>query len=126
MRRAVVDTSVFVDFLRGKPQPRFEGLLRENSVLLSPYVRLELLQGVRRTEARLLARLLGGIPQVPHREEVFGVAESMTQRLKGSGLNVGLVDLLIAAQAKLVRCAVLSSDHVFEELADVGLVSLYR
>lgn len=70
MRRAVVDTCVFVDFLRGKSAPKFEALLRQSSVLLSPYVRLELLQGARREEARLLARLLEGIPQVPHREGV--------------------------------------------------------
>ena len=126
MRRTVVDTSVFVDFLRGAPAPRFEALLRENSVLLSPYVRLELLQGVRRDEARLLGRLLGGIPQVPHRDGVFAVAEAMTHRLKGTGLNVGLVDLLIAAQARLVRSAVLSSDRVFEKLAGLGLVALVR
>ena len=126
MRRTVVDTSVFVDFLRGEPVPRFEALLRGNSVLLSPYVRLELLQGVRREEAHMLGRLLSGIPQVPHREGLFAVAESMTLRLKGSGLNVGLVDLLIAAQAKLLRSEVLSSDLVFEKLARLGLVSVAR
>lgn len=116
MRRTVVDTSVFVDFLRGKPVPRFEALLRENSVLLSPYVRLELLQGVRRNEAKALGRLLTGIPQVPHHPEIFEVAEAMGQKVKGTGLNVGLVDLLIAAQARITHSALLSSDGVFEKL----------
>lgn len=126
MRRTVVDTCVFVDFLRGASVPRFEALLRANSVLLSPYVRLELLLGVRRDEARVLAGLLGGIPQVPHQDAIFAVAESMAEQVKGSGLNVGLVDLLIAAQARLLRSPVLSSDRVFGKLAHFGLVSLAR
>jgi predicted nucleic acid-binding protein len=122
VRRVIVDTSVFVDFFRGKSDPRFVTLLRSNSALLSPYVRLELLQGVRRAEARMLADLLGGIPQVPHRAELFTVAEKLVARLKGSGVNAGLVDLLIAAQAQILGCPVLSHDTVFGRLLALSLI----
>lgn len=47
----------------------------------------------------------------------------MTHRLKGSGLNVGLVDLLIAAEANLLGSGVLSSDRVFQKLAQLELVT---
>ena len=124
MRRALVDTSVFVDFLRDGAAGRLEVLLRNNSVLLSGYVRLELMMGVRRDEVDVLERMLGGIPQVPHKEEVFAVAEAFALRMKTKGLNVGLVDLLIAAQARMLGARVMSSDHVFERMAQLGLVEL--
>lgn len=124
MRRVVVDTSVFVDFFRGKPTASFDRLLRANAVLLSQYVRLELLQGLRRNEAHRVGTLLRAIPQVPHAEGLFGAAEAMVERVRGTGLNVGLVDLLIAAQASQLRAGVLSSDKVFVSLARLGLVTL--
>ena len=122
MTRVVVDTSIFVDFFRGRPTGSFEGLLRANAVLLSQYVRLELLQGLRRDEARRVGELLRGIPQVPHDARIFAVAEKMVHRVKGTGLNLGLVDLLIAAEATQLRAAVLSSDGVFDRLSSLGLV----
>jgi predicted nucleic acid-binding protein len=122
MRRVIVDTSVFIDFFRGKRVPRFETLLRTNSALLSPYVRLELLQGVRRDELRRLAYLLTGIPGVPHRPELFDEAELVARQLKGTGLNAGTVDLLIAAQARLAGCTVLSHDAVFGRFVKLGLL----
>ena len=64
------------------------------------------------------------IPQVPHRPEIIEVAESLILKLKGSGLNAGLVDILITAQAKFLRAAVLSSDRVFDKLAERGLIAL--
>lgn len=124
MKRVLVDTSVFIDFLRGQPARNFEQLLHSNCVLLCPYVRLELIQGVRQSETPLLMRLLGGIPQVPHRPEILGLAESLILSLKGSGLNVGLVDVLIAAQAMYVRASILSSDRVFQKLSKRGLITL--
>ncbi len=124
MNRVVVDTSVFIDYLRGRPARNFEALLRSNSILLVPYVRLELIQGVRQSETATLRRLLSGIPQVPHRAEIIEVAESLILKLKGSGLNAGLVDILITAQAKFLRAAVLSSDRVFDKLAERGLIAL--
>ena len=126
MRRVIADTSVFIDFLRGRPAARFEAAVRDNAVLLSPLVRLELLQGVRRDELRVLTDVLGGLPQVPHQPELFATGEMMVRRVKGSGLNVGVVDLLLAAQARLLRASVMSGDAVFARLDAMGLVRAVR
>jgi predicted nucleic acid-binding protein len=120
----VVDTSVFVEFFRGRQVPRFEALLRANAVVLSPFVRLELLMGVRKRDARTLEQVLGGIPLIPNQPEWFAVAETFLGHLKGSGLSVGLVDLAIAAEASLLRSRVLSLDGVFARLAARGLIEL--
>jgi predicted nucleic acid-binding protein len=117
MRRVVVDTSIFIDFLRGAPTPRLEELLRENSALLSPLVRLELIRGMRLDEGRFIGDLLKGSPQVPHLPGLFTTAEALLEKLKRRGLTVGLIDLLLAAQARLLRCDIYSSDGVFAQIA---------
>lgn len=38
---------------------------------------------------------------------------------------IGTVDLLIAAEAKLLECQIYSFDRVFEKLAKFDIVSLY-
>jgi len=126
LRRVIVDTSVFVEFFTGRRVPHFESSLRNNAALLSPYVRLELLQGVRKNEASELGELLGGIPQVPQRDELFPLAERMIGRLKGTGLTLGVVDLLIAAQAELFGCLILSFDAVFRKLEKLGMARTLR
>jgi len=126
MRRVLADTSVFIDFFRGRPSGAFERLLRANALLLSPYVRLELLQGLRRDEAARVGELLRGIPQVPHDPALFAAAEELIESVRGTGLNVGLVDLLIAAQARHLKATVLSADLVFVRLEKLGLVTLHR
>jgi predicted nucleic acid-binding protein len=126
VRRVLIDTSAFIEFFRGRRVPALESALRSNAALLSAYVRLELLQGVRKSEARELSSLLAGIPQVPHDEAVFPTAEAMLTKLKGTGINVGVVDLLIAAQARLWNCYLLSFDAVFLSLEKHGLVKTIR
>ena len=118
----MVDTSVFVESLRGRRVELFDSLVRSNAAVLSPYVRLELLQGVRKSEMAELVDVLGGLRQLPWREDLFPIAEKMLARLKGTGLKVGIVDLLIAAQAQQFGCALLSFDAVFGKLAKLGLV----
>ena len=54
----LVDTSVFIDYLRGSTDDTLSVLILNNQVLLSPVVRLELLSGVRKKELSQLERLL--------------------------------------------------------------------
>ncbi len=61
MRSYIVDTSVFVEFLRGSSSPAFETLIRENRVVVSNFVRLELMLGARKSESATLARALSGL-----------------------------------------------------------------
>ena len=120
----MVDSSVFIDFLRGESIPKLAELISSNEVLLSSFVRLELLQGVRRSEVKLLGSLLEGLLAVPWDEDLPSRAELLLQRVKGSGLNVGIVDLLIASQAQGLDCPVFSFDHVFRKLGEMGLIEV--
>ncbi len=118
----LVDTSVFIDFFRGRPVPRFEELLLANAIRLSRFVRLELLQGVRKAERRQLDFVLGGIPTLEMQPGLFKVAESMLGQLRGSGLTIGTIDLLIGAEARTSGCVLYSLDSVFRKFHALGLI----
>ncbi len=122
----LVDTSVFVEFFRGRAATRFEDLVKHNLVFLSDFVRLELISGVRRHEIPRLSRVLGGLRQVPLDPEIVPEAETMLDRIRPRGMTVGIVDLLIAAQARRLACPVMSLDRVFRALALRGLVRLHQ
>jgi predicted nucleic acid-binding protein len=121
----IVDTSVFVRHFRGGDDSQFKELLLNDQILLSSFVRLELLQGVRKTELRHLTHVLGGLePLLPAGETLFIEAEKMLHRLKSSGLVVGIVDLLLAAEANQQKCPIYSLDRIFEKLAKLRLVAV--
>ncbi len=120
----VVDTSVFVQHFRGKKDLVFRELLTHGQILLSPFVRLELLQGVRKNEFETLHRVLGGLTTVSITESVFGESERLLVAMKSSGLTLGVVDLLLAAHANMLKCPIYSLDKAFDGLAKRRLVAV--
>src|SRR5947209_4979780 len=120
----LVDTSVFVSHLRGQTIEAFNDLLLNDQVYLSSYVRLELLQGVRQNEIRQLTHVLSGLRPVPFHEEIMTEAERILRKIKGHGLVIGIVDLLLASEANLERCPIFSLDRVFERLARLRCVAI--
>lgn len=122
----LVDTSVFIDFFRGKEPPAFKDLLLNNQIFLSHFVRLELLQGVRKQELHTIEYVLGGLEMIPHQEEIFEVSEKLLHKLKGAGLNLGIIDLFLAAESILMSAPIYSFDRVFEKLARQRLIQLFE
>jgi len=122
----IVDSSVFVDFFRGRDVPSFQDLLTNNRILLSAYVRLELLQGVRKEELRRLEYVLGGMEKITIQTNIFESAETILYKVKGRGLTLGIVDLMIAAEAMILDCPIYSFDKIFHKLAKWKLVSVFR
>lgn len=122
----LVDTSVFVDFLRGKETPAFKELLLSNEILLSQYVRLELLQGVRKQELRQFEYVLGGLQIISPQKNLFAKAEEIIGQIKGKGLRLGIVDLLIAAEAKILDVPIYSYDLIFKKMVSLNLCSLFE
>lgn len=125
MTEVVVDTTVFVDFFRGRDDRVFKQLLLNNQILLSRYVRLELLQGVRRSEVYILESVLGGLKTVATPIGLFEETEKLLKSIRGSGLTVGIVDLLIAGEARLFGYPIYSLDRVFSKLSSLGLVNCF-
>lgn|GEM_PF-3596477 len=111
----VVDTSVFIDYLRGGSDNTLAILTLGNRVLLSPVVRLELLAGVRKTELKTVARLCNALRPI----ESFASpseCESLLTRAKGSGLFGGIPDLLIIADVLRHHAFLFSNDEKMKAL----------
>ena len=118
----MVDTSVFIDFFRGKDVPKFRTLVKDNRVVLSPYVRLELLLGIRKPEVPKVASALNGLIHSIAQPGIFVAAENLLSRLRSKGITIGTVDLLLAAEAQLNGYALLSHDKVFDRIASLKLI----
>lgn len=122
MKCYIVDTSVFVEFLRGRPNQSFEALVRENRVVLSNFVRLELILGARKAESEKLARALSGLIVLKPDHRIFLAAEKILSAVRPKGLTLGVVDLLIAAESHLSGFPVYSYDKVFKSIALTKLI----
>lgn len=121
----LVDTSVFIAHFRGQKNAEFQELLLNDQIYLSHLVRLELLQGVRKSEMRDLTRVLSGLRGLEPSEHIYAEAERILGKAKGNGISMGIVDLLLCAQANLERCPIYSFDSVFQALAKRRLVAVW-
>ena len=112
----VVDTSVFVDYLRGDADDTLSVLTLKNRVLLSPIVRLELLAGVRKKELKTVEKLCNALRLI---EEFSSPSEcgKLLNRARGSGLFGGIPDLLIIADTIRHRAHLFSYDKRMNALA---------
>ena len=87
MTKVLVDTCVFVDFLRGQDSEKFESLILNNLVLLSDVVALELYQGIRKTEITKVMRLLASFEKSyeEYKELEYIRKKEKRKRAKGGG-----------------------------------------
>ncbi len=106
----VVDTSVFIKYLRGDADDTLSVLTLKNRVLLSPVVRLELLAAVRKTELKSMKKLCDALRPI----ENFATpaeCEKLLSLARGSGLFGGIPDLLIIADALRYKAHLFSYDE---------------
>ncbi len=121
----LVDTSIFIAHFRGKKISEFQEMLINDQIFLSHFVRFELIQGVRKSETKNLIRVLSGLHALESSENVYSEAERILGKAKGHGISLGIVDLLLCAQANLKRCPIYSFDSVFGALAKHRLVAIW-
>jgi predicted nucleic acid-binding protein len=111
----VVDTSVFIKYLRGDADETLSVLTLKNRVLLSPVVRLELLAGVRKRERKSVLKFcdaLRPVEQFVSPQE----CEKLLGRARGSGLFGGIPDLLIIGDAIRYRAHLFTYDEKMKSL----------
>ncbi|MCO6431596.1 MAG: PIN domain-containing protein [Deltaproteobacteria bacterium] len=111
----VVDTSVFIEYLRGDADDTLSVLTLKNKVLLSPVVRLELLAGVRKKELHSVIKLCNALRPIEQFASVEE-CEKLLERARGSGLFGGIPDLLIIADAIRHRAHLFSYDEKMRSL----------
>jgi len=117
----LVDTSVWVEFLRGEKttiKKRLEKLLDENRAVVSGIILAELLTGIsNEKDQRFLEECFLGLPFLETTREIFAMTGKMGATLRKKGITLPLSDLLIAALAKAHSLTVLTLDDHFQTLA---------
>lgn len=121
--KVIVDTSCFIGYLRDGKDSAIPALAIADAILLSAVVRLELLKGARRSERRALLHFLDGLSSVSEFPPVAAV-ESLLLLLHGRGLNLGMADLMILADARQAKCRLMTFDSALAEGARVVNVRL--
>ena len=117
----LVDTSVWVEFLRGKKtaiKKRLEKLLDENRAAVSGIILAELLTGISSEKDQdFLEESFLGLPYLETTRDIFAMAGKMGAALRKKGITMPLSDMLIAALAKAHGLTVLTLDNHFKTLA---------
>lgn len=125
MNGVVADTSVWVDFLAGRPVPLLEDALAQAAVVLPPIVVAELVSGARRAPDRRAIQTL--VRELPIHETPLDhwirVGE-LRRHVRDRGLSVSTPDAHVAQCAIERHAVLLSRDAIFARIASVTALRL--
>jgi predicted nucleic acid-binding protein len=121
-----VDTSVWIDFFRGRSPvtQKLSVLLDRDEVALPVSAKIEILSGARRSETPRLARLLSALPILYPTENLWKLVEEWVVAGTAAGQRFGVGDLLVAALAVENGCTLWSLDKDFARMASLRMVTI--
>jgi predicted nucleic acid-binding protein len=117
--RILVDTSVWVDALRGRDATTVAAvreLLLEDRVVTCDVVVAELRAGLRRSERVRVLGLFGGLPRLAVDSRDWLEAGDLGAQLRAGGVTLPLTDLLIARVCLRHGHALFTSDEHFKRI----------
>ncbi len=118
MNGVVVDTSVWIDFLCGKPAQFLEDALAHSSVILPPIVIAELISGAAdERQQTQLEEMLSELPVHPAGREHWAAVGRLRRALAAKGLAVSTPDAHVAQCALDLETSLLTRDAVFQRIA---------
>ncbi|MBI4216080.1 MAG: PIN domain-containing protein [Chloroflexi bacterium] len=121
----LIDTSVWIQAFRyddSAERREVDSLLARREAVLAGAVLAEVLQGARnQQEFQRLRDRLTALPYLEETQETWVRAGRLSYQLRGRGVTVGLVDLLIAALAAEHGCAVYTRDEHLPSIPGLAL-----
>jgi len=119
---ALVDTSVWIFLLRKSPPEslvaEIEPYLREDRIAVSDLIKLELLGGItNEMDFHRLKTRLDDLHQLEISKAVWEEAITLAFQLRGKGLTVPNVDIVIASVAISAGALLLHADRHFDLIA---------
>jgi hypothetical protein len=127
----LVDTSVWIDFFNGHPNPAADALARliddEADILTCGLVAAELLQGVRRdTQRAAIDRHLRDMEWLsPHEPDTYVAAAELFRNLRARGVTIrSTIDCIIAQLAAENGALLLAHDKDLRAIARSGLLAV--
>ncbi len=127
MSRVLVDSSAWVDFLRGRPEAvrRVDGLLADDLAATAGVITAEVTSGSRtRAEFDELRALFAALPQVGAPLDLWDRVAESRFTLARQGVQAHLVDLAIAVTAVASGSRLLTRDRDFVAIARATGVDL--
>ena len=127
MSATIVDSSAWVDFLRGEPSAvsRTGDLLRSGMAAITGPIAAEVLSGMHSSrEYELLKDLLNGLEWVADADSLWARVAAHRFALSRGGFQAGLIDLAIAVTALDAGRRLLTRDRAFERIRTVVPIEL--
>lgn len=125
----LVDTSVWIEFFRGKNKKigeEVQSLLDSDEIILAAPVRIEILSGCSKNNFKQLRQLLSALPVFYPSSTTWERIESWIEKAVSSGERFGVGDLLIASIAADQNSAIWSLDADFGRMEKFGWLDLHR
>ena len=125
MNVLLVDTSVWIDFFRGKTFPELELALKEGRVILSPIVLAELMSGARnKNEEKQLRDFLLELPLHATPEEHWIQVGRLRHAVAKQGFEMSIPDAHVAQCTRDLEGYLLTKDQIFHKIADIAAIRL--
>ena len=125
MNVLLVDTSVWIDFFRGKTFPELELALKEGRVVLSPIVLAELMSGVKnKNEEKELRDFLHELPLHATPEEHWIQVGRLRHDVSKQGFEMSIPDAHVAQCARDLEGYLLTRDQIFQKIASMAGIKL--
>lgn len=119
--KVIIDTSVWVEFFRGRNRELVEKVsvfLKTGRAAYTGIIGLELLNGAKgKDDLAVLRDALDSMVRVSEKESTFSNAGQLGYNLARKGFSAGTVDLLIAATCIENNLELMTLDRHFEAIA---------
>ncbi len=123
---ALVDSNVFISYLRRGKDPAAELLERFEDVYTCPMVRLEVQRGLKLPAARdRLAGFFDTTCNVTIDHRIWTQATELAWTLDRSGFTIPAPDIIIAACAVRARVPIFTADLHFDHVEDLEVIPFH-
>ncbi|MEQ9402401.1 MAG: hypothetical protein RIM99_02345 [Cyclobacteriaceae bacterium] len=97
-KKVLVDSSVWIDFFRGKSTPFMDQLVTEDLIITNELILSELIPALQKNKQRLIIESLLAVPVVPLETNWHLIRKMQTENLDNGINKVGIPDLIILQQ----------------------------
>jgi predicted nucleic acid-binding protein len=129
VRDTLVDSSAWIDFLRGDraARERIDPLLADDRVAITGVVLAEVLSGARdRPSFHRLERVFGALPLLPEPPQIWHRVAESRFALARAGVQAAVTDLMIAIAALDSARVLVTRDRDFERIRNAVPFDLDR
>lgn len=123
----MADTCIWIEYFRttSSTSEELKRLIREDHVVTTGMVILELLHGVKTPESKQLIKdAVLSLPFLETTLDSWLVAGEIEYTLRRKGITLPATDLILAAVAKVNNCSIFTNDSHFKEIPDIDLYEI--